>query len=207
MEIMIIGTGKVGTNLAEALIDAGETISIIEPSADKLLNVQHIDCTKVQGVPFEIDVLERAGIKNVDAVVCVSDNENSNVLVGQMVKNIYDIEKVIIRISNPNNESIYQAMGLQTVSTTTMTIERVLFNLGFAPSTDLTTILGYPIAYDLRRITDNWDGVTVNELERNLGVHILAVLDGKKLNLVARDYVLKENQEVIIVSLPEQDQE
>ena len=131
MEVLLIGAGKVGANLAEELIDAGEDVIIIEQNPEILQNLDHLDCTKIEGMPIDIDVLESAGIRSVDAVACVSDNENMNVMAGQLIKNIYDKEKVIVKIENPANESMYQAMGLQTVCTTSMIIGAVLQNLDY----------------------------------------------------------------------------
>lgn len=203
MEVLLIGAGKVGANLAEELIDAGEDVIIIEQDPEVLQNLDHLDCTKIEGMPIDIDVLESAGIRSVDAVACVSNNENMNVMAGQLIKNIYDKEKVIVKIENPANESMYQAMGLQTVCTTSMIIGAVLQNLDFVISSDITSVLGHPIKYDLRQLTEAWEGVTVNTLEHELGVHLLAVVKGNKIALVGRDYILSANESVIVVSLPE----
>ena len=204
MEIMIIGSGRVGTNLAEVLIETGEDLIILDHNPDNLLNVAHLNCTKVQGMPLETSVLEKAGIGNVDAVLCVSDNENMNVMVGQIAAKLYNVPKVVVRIFNPENETVYQALGLQTICSTSMTMERALSVLGFSQSADLTSVLGYPVRYDLREVTDSWTGATVAEVERKLKVHVLAVASDDNFQLVSRDFVFSEGQHVILVSLPDE---
>lgn len=201
MDIMIIGADRVGRRLAEQLVDLGEDIIVVDADAEKLSQLEHLNCTKIQGVALEPDVLEKAGIKDVNAVICASDNENMNVMVGQMILTLYQVDKVIVRIEYSSNENLYQAMGLQTVCSTSMVIESFLQNLGFTPSRDVTSVLGYPVVYDLREVTESWDGVSVDELERKLRAHVLAVEDGDSLALVTRDYRLHKNQNIVLVSL------
>lgn len=207
MEIMIIGASKVGINLAERLLDIGEDIVIIEKSAEKLSQTDHLDCSKVLGMALDIEVLEQAGINNVDAVCCTTDNENMNVTLGELVRTIYDKENVIISIDNEGNEALYQGLGLQTVCSTSLIIDNILSFLDLSPSVDSSFVLGFPIQYKLRKVTEAWQGVSVNDLETRLKVHVLAVLANDKLNLVSRDYILKADQNIIIVDLPELDSE
>ncbi len=204
MEILIIGCGRVAADLAEILLQSGEAISVIAKDAEELLNIDHLDCSKTRGVPLDMRVLEKAGIKNVDAVLCISDNENINVTVGQMAHKIYGIGQVIVRIFNPENEAIYQALGLVTVCSTSMTTEKILGYLGFSQAADQTSVLGYPIRYDLRQVTESWHEVTVAEVEKKLKVHVLAVAEENSLKLVSRDYRFSEGEHVILVSLPEE---
>lgn len=205
MEILIVGCGRVAANLAEILIESGEAISIIDDSPDNLLNVAHLDCTKVEGMPLETSVLEKAGIGNVNAVLCISNNENMNVMVGQMASRLYNVDQVVVRIFNPENEPVYQALGLQTICSTSMTMDSILSVLGFSQSSDNTSVLGYPIRYDLREVTDSWNDVTVSEVEKQLKVHVLAVAEENALRLVSRDYRFKSGEHVVLVSLPEEE--
>ncbi len=207
MDIMIIGAGAVGTNLAEELTRLGESIVIVEQDKELLASLDYIDCPKVQGVPIDMEVLEKAGVKTIDAVACVTESENMNVMLGQMLQKIYGLKNVIVHILNPENEGIYKSMGLKTISSTTSTIEMVLSRLGFSASTDTTSALGFPLVYKLRRVTDEWDGVAAKVLEKELSSRVLAVAEDNSLSLVSSDYILRENQEIILVSLPEEDEE
>lgn len=205
MEILIVGCGRVGANLADILIDNGEAVSIIEQNPDNLLNAEHLDCSKLEGMPLDINVLEKAGISNVDAVLCISDNENMNVMVGQMAMKLFDVRHVAVRIFNPANEAAYQALGLRTICSTTMTIESVLAFLGFSQTSDQTNILGFPVRYDLREVTESWIGVSVAEVEKQLKLHVAAVIEDEALRLVSRDYHFAGGEQVVLLSLPEED--
>ncbi len=207
MEIMIVGAGRVGSNLAEILMDAGEDITIVEANPENLAKVAHLDCTQIQGVPIERAVLEKAGIQNVEAVLCMTDNENMNVMVGQIAVKLYNVNQVIVRIFNPGNETAYQALGLQTICSTSMTLAKTLSVLGLSQSEDLTSVLGYPIRYDLREVTASWEGKTVAEVEQRMKLHVLAIASDDMLRLVARDYVFTRGEHVILVTLPDEDKE
>ena len=202
MQILIMGCGRVGSRLAEVLIDNGEDLVILDQDPDNLELVSHLDCTKIQGMPLETVILEKAGISNVDAVLCLSDNENMNVMVGQIAVKLYNVPQVIVRIYNPENETVYQALGLQTICSTSMTLEKAMQVLGFSQSEDLTSVLGYPVRYDLREVTESWDGVTVDEVERKLKCNVLAIANSDSLKLVTRDYVFSAGEHVVLVTLP-----
>lgn len=202
MDILIIGTGRVGSNLAEELLELGENVIVLEQDSLLLENVSHLDCVKVQGIPLENSVLEKAGVQNVDAVLCVSDSETMNVMVGQICLDVYSIPKVIVRIFNPDNEGSYLAMGLETICSTSMTKEKAMHVLGFTEAQDSTTVLGYPIQYTLEEIDEKSAGIHVFEYEHLNRVHILAVVSHEELKLVTRDYLLRTDEELVLVSLP-----
>ncbi len=204
MDILIIGADTVGVNLAEELSRSGDNVVVVDRDAEKLLALDYLDCTTILGVPLELEVLEEAGVKSVDAVACVTESENMNVMLGQMIKKIYNKEKVLVQISNPENESIYQAMGIETICSTTMIIEKILSSMGYSASGDMTTILGFPVFYNLRKVTAEWDGSKVSEIEKMLEVHILAVAFQGSLSLVTGDYRVKSGENLVILSLEDE---
>ena len=67
MQIIVIGSGKVGSSLARMLVNKGHGVVIIENNRALLENAKDIDCVKIHGVPIDQDVLKNAGIEEVDA--------------------------------------------------------------------------------------------------------------------------------------------
>lgn len=205
MEVLIIGAGRVGQNLARELIELGTEIIVLDSSSENLSQLKDLDCPKIEGMPLETSVLEKAGVERVSAVLCVSNNENMNVMVGQICHKLYNVPKIIVRTFNPENQDIYRFLGLETICSTSMTKQRVLETLGFHATKDKSTILGFPVHYTLQRVYASWEGQTVSEVEANTKRHVLAVMNGDELKLVSRNYKFQLGEQVVFVSLPQEE--
>jgi len=66
------------------------------------------------------DSLKRAGIEEADAFVAVTQGDNRNVMATQIAKHIFNVPKVVCRIYDPLREEMYHALGLETISPTTV---------------------------------------------------------------------------------------
>ncbi len=121
MHIIIVGCGRVGSQLAQMLAAEGHDIVIIDknPKAFKRLGSAFNGVT-ITGVGFDPDVLKRAGIEKADAVCAVTNGDNTNIMVGQIAKRIHNVPKVIARIYDPERAHIYKNFGLDTICTTTI---------------------------------------------------------------------------------------
>lgn len=207
MEVLIIGSGRVGSTLAKELIDLGIEVIILDSKKENLDKVEKLDCSKVLGMPLDTEVLEKAGVQSVSAVLTVSDNENLNVMVGQICQKIYGVKKVVVRIYNPENEASYQSLGLETICSTSMTMHKAMESLGLSIASDSTNIVGFPVEYQVREVTKDWAGFEVWEVEEKTKQHILAIIDANEMKLVKRSYVFQEGDFVVLVSLVKEDKE
>ena len=97
MQVLIIGCGKIGQELALYLVSQEIDVVVIDPDESKLEHLKDCDLVRICGVPIDLDVLEKAGMGTADAVLCVSNSENLNVMAGQMTRNIFEVDQVIVR--------------------------------------------------------------------------------------------------------------
>ncbi len=66
------------------------------------------------------EVLRKAGIGEAGAFVAVTQGDNRNVMAAQIARNIFNVPKVVCRIYDPLRKDIYEALGLDAVSPTTV---------------------------------------------------------------------------------------
>ena len=127
MNIMIVGCGKVGVRLARILTEDGHDVSIIARSAAEVEKNLENDFSGsiLCGVPIDQDNLKKAGIETCDVVCAVTDDDNTNIMVAQLAKELYGIEKVISRILDPERGDIFAHFGLETVCPTRLTVEAI----------------------------------------------------------------------------------
>ena len=121
MKIVILGCGRVGAALATMMDKAGNKVSVIDYGSDAFQRLS----PDFQGETFvgngvDEEVLIRAGIKDADAFVAVTNGDNRNIMASQIAKEIFKVKKVVCRIYDPLREEIYRDLGLETFCPTTV---------------------------------------------------------------------------------------
>jgi trk system potassium uptake protein TrkA len=119
VKIVILGCGRVGSTLATMLDLAGHTVSIIDYTSDAFQRLSpDFGGETILGNGVDEEVLVRAGIKEADAFVAVTNGDNRNIMSSQIAKEIFRVKKVMCRIYDPIREEIYHELGLETISPT-----------------------------------------------------------------------------------------
>ena len=119
MNVVIVGCGRVGAYLAQALAAEGHRVTMVDNRgiAFERLGTSFMGET-VLGTGIDEDVLRRAGIEQADAFVAVTNGDNTNLMASQVVKEIFHVPQVICRIYDPVREEVYRGLGLTTFSPT-----------------------------------------------------------------------------------------
>jgi trk system potassium uptake protein len=84
------------------------------------------------GTALELDALLAAGIEGADAFVAATDGDNTNLVIAQIAKRRYNIEKVVVRVLDPMRAEWYEDQGLHTVCPTQTAIEMLQEAVGAA---------------------------------------------------------------------------
>ncbi len=119
MKIVILGCGRVGSTLATMLDQAGHEVSIIDFSSEAFQRLSpDFGGETIPGNGVDEDVLIRAGIREADAFVAVTNGDNRNIMSSQIAKEIFNVKKVMCRIYDPIREETYHELGLETICPT-----------------------------------------------------------------------------------------
>lgn len=131
--MIVVGCGRVGTGLARDLDDGGHSVAVVDRNPEAFRRLPDgFGGTTHAGVGFDREVLRRAGVERADAVVAVTNGDNSNVVVARVAREAFDIQHVVARIYDPSRARIYERLGIATVATTRWTVDQVLLRI--APS-------------------------------------------------------------------------
>ena len=121
MHIIIVGCGRVGSQLAQILSAEGHNVVIIDKNTSSFKRLgPDFNGITITGVGFDPEILKRAGIERADALAAVTNGDNSNIMASQIAKKIYNVPRVITRIYDPLRADIYKRFGLDTIGTTTL---------------------------------------------------------------------------------------
>jgi trk system potassium uptake protein len=131
MFVLIVGSGRVGSAIAKAMLAEGNEVSVLDedPEAIALLDKgqdqtwEDLGGRFTVGTALEIDALLAAGIEQADAFVASTDGDNTNLVIAQIAKRRFNIERVVVRVLDPARARWYAEQGLQTVCPTQTAIE------------------------------------------------------------------------------------
>lgn len=151
MNILIVGCSREGASLASIMCERGHDVSVLDSRRDsfELLEEGFTGLT-FKGVPIDNDDLQSAGIESCDVVCALTDDDNVNIMVAQIAKEVYKVHKVLTKIMDPEKEEVYEVTGLNSVCPTNLTLDAFISaldgyqeeqQLGFAGH----TVKFYPI--------------------------------------------------------------
>ncbi|CAN5633782.1 cation:proton antiporter [soil metagenome] len=131
---VIIGADETGRLLAERLVTAGETVSIIDNHEEhcreakglKGVNIYCEDAT-------DKDVLKKADVPNAKCVIVATSSDKLNLLVSQVVRSNFGDKRIVARANSTSNLSAFTESGIETMSPIQATAA-ILENMVLRPS-------------------------------------------------------------------------
>jgi trk system potassium uptake protein TrkA len=125
VKIIIVGCGRVGSQLAE-LLDATHQITVIDPNPENLRRLPaSFRGQVIAGIGFDHNTLIRAGVETADALAAVFSNDPTNLVVARAARDHFKVPVVVARLYDPCNTDLYTPFGIQTVSSTTWGVQRI----------------------------------------------------------------------------------
>jgi len=101
LNIIIVGCGKVGENIAKELVFEKHNIVIVDTGAEKLEEIgNEIDVMCVEGQGESVSVLKEAGVENCDILIAVMCSDELNLLTCLIAKKL-GAKNTIARCRNP----------------------------------------------------------------------------------------------------------
>lgn len=127
MYVIVAGAGKVGWNLARELIGKGHEVTVVENDRRRYLTVeQELEHAIQYGDATELWVLERIGIQRADLVIAVTGDDEDNMLICQVAKEKYLVERIVARVNNPRNLNHFKLLGIHPAVSATDLILRLI---------------------------------------------------------------------------------
>jgi trk system potassium uptake protein TrkA len=123
---VVIGCGRVGSNVAKGLADEGWEVTVVDENEDALARLGAWRGGFVVGHGMDVTVLERAGIPDADAAVVATDGDNTNLVIGQVLQKRYGIGTVVVRVLDPKRAKLYADRGMSIVCPTQTAISELL---------------------------------------------------------------------------------
>jgi trk system potassium uptake protein TrkA len=125
--VIIAGAGKVGWNLARELVANDQEVTLLESDHRRYRVVEEeLEHIVQYGDATELWVLDRAGIQRADLVIAVTGDDEDNIIICQVAKEKYGVERIVARVNNPRNLQHFRLLGVQPAVSATDLILRLI---------------------------------------------------------------------------------
>jgi len=165
MKIIIVGCGRLGSELAYRLFRRGHEVSIIDSRASAFNNLPLDFAGRLlEGDALNQEVLIRAGIEEADALAAVTSSDAINIVGGHVANQTYKISRVVARNFDPHCCSIFETFNIHMIASSSwgaQRLEEMLYH------SDVRTIFsagnGEVEIYELN-VPEIWDGKPLGEV-------------------------------------------
>ncbi len=208
MYIIVVGGGQVGYFLTRALLNEGHEVLLIEKRSElcEMAN-NEMGSICLCGDGCETTILDEAGTTRADMLIAVTGDDEDNLVACQLAKHRFKVPRVLARVRNPKNETIFKKLGIETaISSTSLILEHIEREVPSHPLTHLLTIREKGLEIVDIKIPEN--SVNVGKALKELSLppeSILALIIRKerKPTTATANTILQPEDEVIAVTTSE----
>ena len=126
MNLIVVGCGRVGAELAYRLSKKGHQVTVIDRFPDSFHGLPEDYTGKtIEGEAMNQDVLRRAGFDTADGVAIVTSSDSVNAIVGHIARTVYNIPIVVVRNYDSHWRSLHEAFGHQVISSSSWGAQRI----------------------------------------------------------------------------------
>lgn len=208
MYVVIAGAGKVGEYLASLLLKSGNEVAVIERDlmvADRLSVVFQGRYLVINGDGCDSKYQEDAGIRKADVFVAATGQDDNNLVACEIAQRVFYVPRCVARVNNPRNMRIFQELGIETVSSTTLIanlIEEETMTGSMSAMSSLTSgnvgLIEITVPRMKHYAAD--EGITISEIPLPAESLIVAVSSGEDVSVASPDMVLYPGDKVIVAA-------
>lgn len=127
MHIVIVGAGKVGYFLAKRLGLRKHTISIVDKDRQVCEEIaKQLEVLVVNGDGCDPRILEEAGVRRADVLAAVTGDDEDNLIICQLAKELFGLRRAVGRVNNPDNEYTFSELGIDIPIDATKIISKII---------------------------------------------------------------------------------
>jgi len=127
MKIIVMGCGRVGSQVSQLLSNLGHEVTVIDHDANAPARLgPEFKGRIVRGLGFDRNALLEAGVEQAEGFVAASSSDNANIVAARIARSIFRVPQVVARLYDPLRAEIYERLGLSTISSTAWGAERIV---------------------------------------------------------------------------------
>lgn len=212
MDIIIVGCGKVGYTLAQALSAEAHNITVIDNDPEALEPLAALDVQALEGNGSSYHTLLEAGVRHCDMLIAVTDRDEVNMLCCVIAKKAGSC-RTVARVRSPEYygeiDFLKDEMGLSLAINPELTAAHYIYHLTRCPAAlDLNTFAnGRVYMPSLVLPTGSpWDGKNLMEINKRIPTPLLVsivVRRGGEVVIPRGDTILHSGDRIYLITAAE----
>ena len=143
MYIVIAGGGRIGRYIARDMSEKGHEVTVVEQVAARCEQlVVESDVLVIEGDAGDVRYLEQAHTDRADVFVATTHEDEDNLVACQLAKIEFGVKRAISRVNTPKNVEIFEALGIESVSSTRLLSELLEHEFSVGELVHLTSLKG-----------------------------------------------------------------
>ncbi|MBU2547187.1 MAG: TrkA family potassium uptake protein [Proteobacteria bacterium] len=119
--IVIVGCGRLGSDLANHLSREGHSVVVIDPVEATFRSLSpDFSGFRLEGDATQLAVLKEAKLGKAHVLIATTHEDNVNLMVAQVAKKLFRVPIVLARVFDPKREQVYARLGIDTVCPTSL---------------------------------------------------------------------------------------
>ncbi|MEF9962580.1 MAG: TrkA family potassium uptake protein [Erysipelotrichaceae bacterium] len=126
LNVLIIGCGRLGATLANSLAQQNHNVTIVDKDGKAFRKLSDsFGGLTLEGNALDLAYLKEIHMEDYETIVCVTNNDNTNVMVAQIAKKIFHAKHVISRLYDPQRECVYKEYGIETICPAVLSAHKI----------------------------------------------------------------------------------
>ena len=199
MYIIIGGGGDIGYYLTKSLLNRGHEVLLLEKDPVRLQTLKdELGQAIALGDACEARIMEEVGANRADVVIAVTGHDEDNLVICQMAKRYFKVDRIIARLNNPKHETLFQRLGIVTLSPTKAILSLVEAELPSSHFVSLITLRNAGLEVIEMRIPA--DSPVVGKALRDINLprscNLALLIRNKEPIIPSADTVMKADDDV-----------
>jgi trk system potassium uptake protein TrkA len=205
MYIIIVGAGKIGYFLAKRLCQNKHVVSIIDK--DKVICeevAKELGTLVINGDGCDPHILEEAGASRADVVAAVTGDDEDNLIICQLSKELFHLQRTVGRVNNPDNEHTFAELGIDVPVDSTKIIAKIIEEeVSFS---DFVNLMSFKRGkHAIVRIDLPADSPAINKKIKDIALPadsvLVSILRGEEVIIPKGETVLKSGDDIIALTI------
>jgi trk system potassium uptake protein TrkA len=206
MRVIVVGAGRLGSEMADALSASGRNeVTVIE--SDRLLADRLKGTSKARvlhGDAADPTVLEVAGALKAEVLVAVTGEDQVNLVVSLLAKRHFDVPKVVARVNDSDNHWLFtDHWGVDVaVSASATLLSLIQEATSVADTVGLLRLGRAGVGLIETTLTEQSSAVgkSLSDLHLPGGAIVAAILRGGEPTVPGGSFVMENGDEILVIS-------
>jgi len=205
MYIVIVGAGKVGYFLAQRLFLNKHTVSIVDKDKQICQEVaKELEALVINGDGCDPHILEEAGMARADVAAAVTGDDEDNLIICQLAKEIFKVNRTVGRVNNPDNEHTFSELGVDVPVDATKIISKIIEEeVSFSDFVNLMSFKRGKLAIVRVDLPDDSPVINrqIQDIQLPADSVLVSIVRGEEVIVPKGNTVLKPGDDIIAITL------